>query len=327
MRRSRKVKILATIGPASSDEDMLKKLFEAGADVFRINMSHTDHDTDAHAGRRASARWKRRSAARSASSPICRDRSCASASSPTARSTLTLGQTFTLDDNPAPGDANARATCRIRKSCDRSRPGDRLLIDDGKLELKAVTSDGKSIVCTVRRRHHDLRQEGRQPARHRPAGRRADRKGPHGPRRGARDRRRLGGAVLHPAPGRPRRGAQDRARPGAADVEDREAAGGGAAGRDHRALRRADGGARRPRRRDAARSGARHPEADHPRRAPRRQAGGGRDADAGIDDHRAGADPRRGVRRVDRRLRGRRRHHAVGRIGGRRSIRSKRWRR
>ena len=44
MRRSRKVKILATIGPASSDEAMLKKLFEAGADVFRINMSHTDHD-------------------------------------------------------------------------------------------------------------------------------------------------------------------------------------------------------------------------------------------------------------------------------------------
>ena len=44
MRRSRKVKILATIGPASSEEVMLKKLFEAGADVFRINMSHTDHD-------------------------------------------------------------------------------------------------------------------------------------------------------------------------------------------------------------------------------------------------------------------------------------------
>jgi pyruvate kinase len=43
MRRSRKVKILATLGPASSDEAMIRKLFEAGADVFRINMSHTDH--------------------------------------------------------------------------------------------------------------------------------------------------------------------------------------------------------------------------------------------------------------------------------------------
>ena len=44
MRRSRKVKILATIGAASGSEEILKKLFEAGADVFRINMSHTDHD-------------------------------------------------------------------------------------------------------------------------------------------------------------------------------------------------------------------------------------------------------------------------------------------
>ncbi|MBN9135784.1 MAG: hypothetical protein J0I92_07000, partial [Phyllobacterium sp.] len=44
MRRRRKVKILATLGPASSDEAMIRKLFEAGADVFRINMSHASHD-------------------------------------------------------------------------------------------------------------------------------------------------------------------------------------------------------------------------------------------------------------------------------------------
>ena len=44
MRRTRKVKILATLGPASNTEDMIRKLFEAGADVFRINMSHSSHD-------------------------------------------------------------------------------------------------------------------------------------------------------------------------------------------------------------------------------------------------------------------------------------------
>jgi len=42
MRRSRKVKVLATLGPASSDKATIKRLFEAGADVFRINMSHTE---------------------------------------------------------------------------------------------------------------------------------------------------------------------------------------------------------------------------------------------------------------------------------------------
>src|SRR6476619_5369672 len=40
--RSRKVKILATLGPASSDARLIRKLMLAGADAFRINMSHGD---------------------------------------------------------------------------------------------------------------------------------------------------------------------------------------------------------------------------------------------------------------------------------------------
>ncbi|MGO7565337.1 pyruvate kinase, partial [Rhizobium johnstonii] len=39
MKLNRKVKILATLGPASSEESMIEKLHQAGADVFRINMS------------------------------------------------------------------------------------------------------------------------------------------------------------------------------------------------------------------------------------------------------------------------------------------------
>ena len=44
MKRNRKVKILATLGPASSEEAMIEKLHLAGADLFRINMSHASHD-------------------------------------------------------------------------------------------------------------------------------------------------------------------------------------------------------------------------------------------------------------------------------------------
>jgi pyruvate kinase len=44
MRRRRKIKILATLGPASSSPEGMKALWQAGADVFRINMSHTSHD-------------------------------------------------------------------------------------------------------------------------------------------------------------------------------------------------------------------------------------------------------------------------------------------
>ncbi len=44
MRRRRKTKILATLGPASNTAAKMRELFDAGVDVFRINMSHTNHD-------------------------------------------------------------------------------------------------------------------------------------------------------------------------------------------------------------------------------------------------------------------------------------------
>jgi pyruvate kinase len=44
MRRNRRVKIVATLGPASNNEETMRRLFEAGADVFRVNMSHATHD-------------------------------------------------------------------------------------------------------------------------------------------------------------------------------------------------------------------------------------------------------------------------------------------
>ena len=44
MRRHRNIKIVATLGPASSDYAVIRALFEAGADVFRLNMSHGSHD-------------------------------------------------------------------------------------------------------------------------------------------------------------------------------------------------------------------------------------------------------------------------------------------
>ena len=51
MRRNRRVKIVATLGPASNNEDVIRALFEAGADVFRINMSHATPEglREAHA--------------------------------------------------------------------------------------------------------------------------------------------------------------------------------------------------------------------------------------------------------------------------------------
>ncbi|MBU2190610.1 MAG: pyruvate kinase, partial [Alphaproteobacteria bacterium] len=147
MRRSRKVKILATIGPASSSEEMLQKLFEAGADVFRINMSHTDHDLmrTLVARIRAVEQIVKRPIGILADlqGPKLRVGKFAN-----GKEELTVGQTFTLDDDPTPGD-NTRVHLPHKEILTSVEAGHRLLIDDGKLELRAVSSDGKKIVTTV----------------------------------------------------------------------------------------------------------------------------------------------------------------------------------
>ena len=148
MRRSRKVKILATLGPASSEAPMIRKLFEAGADVFRINMSHADHATMRALVDRI------RGVEQEVGRPIG---ILADLQGPKLRvgkfvngkATLTVGQTFTLDDDPMLGD-QTRVHLPHPEILSSVEAGHRLLIDDGKLELKATRSgDGKSIVCTV----------------------------------------------------------------------------------------------------------------------------------------------------------------------------------
>jgi pyruvate kinase len=44
MRRHRKAKIIATLGPASSDPEIIEELYQAGADIFRLNLSHGKHE-------------------------------------------------------------------------------------------------------------------------------------------------------------------------------------------------------------------------------------------------------------------------------------------
>ncbi|CAH0341748.1 pyruvate kinase [Rhizobium sp. CECT 9324] len=147
MKRNRKVKILATLGPASSDEAMIRKLHEAGADLFRINMSHSSHEMLRTLIQRI------RSVEAACGRPIG---ILADLQGPKLRvgkfaeTTVELkpGQTFTLDSNEAPGDAT-RVYLPHPEIMESVNVGDRLLIDDGKLHLKAVKCDGKTIVTEV----------------------------------------------------------------------------------------------------------------------------------------------------------------------------------
>ncbi|MDR6758828.1 pyruvate kinase [Mycoplana sp. BE70] len=147
MKRNRKVKILATLGPASAEEEMIQKLHEAGADLFRINMSHASHDlmrTLISRIRSVEARCGR---------PIG---ILADLQGPKLRvgkfkdgkADLVAGQTFTLDGNEEPGDSK-RVFLPHPEILQAVKPGHRLLIDDGKLHLRAEQADGKKIVCKV----------------------------------------------------------------------------------------------------------------------------------------------------------------------------------
>ena len=141
MRRQRRTKVLATLGPASSDQAVIARLFEAGADVFRINMSHTSHDKMRElvtAIRAVEADHNR---------PIgilvdLQGPKLRLGAFKDGTATIDKGQDFILDTDAALGDAK-RVQLPHPEIFASIKPGDELLIDDGKLRLVAtdVTPD------------------------------------------------------------------------------------------------------------------------------------------------------------------------------------------
>ena len=148
MRRRRRTRIVATLGPASSDREMIARLFVAGADVFRINMSHTTHDTMralVATIRAVEAEFDR---------PIG---ILADLQGPKLRlgtfaeggATLEAGASFVLDSDPAPGDAR-RVRLPHPEILDALKVGDTLLVDDGKVRLVTTeTGPGRAVTSVV----------------------------------------------------------------------------------------------------------------------------------------------------------------------------------
>ncbi len=263
MRRLRRTKIVATLGPASSDQAMIARLFEAGADVFRINMSHTSHD----------AMRKLHGAIRAVEKEYGRPIGIlADLQGPKLRVgtfqgdsvMLKKGATFVLDDNKAPGD-ETRVHLPHPEILAALEVGHTLLLDDGKVKLRAIETSPKRTVARVE-----------------VGGKLSARKGVSLPDTTIgfsalteKDRSDVEacldagvdwvGAFLHPAARGHRGGKEDHARACRRDGQDREAAGRRAALRDHGLHRCPDGRARRSRRGNAARKSAGHPEADHAR--------------------------------------------------------------
>jgi pyruvate kinase len=133
MRRQRRTKIVATLGPASGDRNVITRLFEAGADVFRINMSHTSHD------RMRELIDMIRSIEHEHGRPIgiLVDLQGPKLRLGTIGGGFTMvkkGDTFILDSNKEAGDAS-RVYLPHPEILEATQPGQTLLLDDGKVRL------------------------------------------------------------------------------------------------------------------------------------------------------------------------------------------------
>jgi pyruvate kinase len=147
MRRLRRTKIVATLGPSSSERSVIASLFRAGADVFRINMSHTTHErmrelvatiraVETEFGRPigilVDLQGPKLRVGKFKSGPV----------------TLKNGATFTLDADPSPGD-ETRAELPHPEIFAAAMPGHALLLDDGKVRLVATEVTATRIVTRV----------------------------------------------------------------------------------------------------------------------------------------------------------------------------------
>lgn len=147
MRRNRRTKLIATLGPASESDAVVKALFEAGADVFRINMSHSSHEV-LH-NRVAQLRRIEGEVGRpigilaDLQGPKLRVGAFAD-----GKVVLQPGQSFVLDSDPTPGDA-ARVHLPHPEILEALRPGHRVLIDDGKLLFVVTEAEPTRAVIRV----------------------------------------------------------------------------------------------------------------------------------------------------------------------------------
>jgi pyruvate kinase len=144
---NRRAKIVCTLGPAVDGLDRIRELVAAGMDVARLNFSHGDH-----ADHQQRHNWVREAAA-AADHPVG---ILADLQGPKIRLgrfadgpvQWANGETVVITSDDIVG-THDRVSCTYRKLPLEVRPGDRLLIDDGKVAVEVITSDGTDIACMV----------------------------------------------------------------------------------------------------------------------------------------------------------------------------------
>tara|TARA_B100002003_G_scaffold79683_1_gene74463 strand:+ start:401 stop:1831 length:1431 start_codon:yes stop_codon:yes gene_type:complete len=148
MRRERAAKIISTLGPSSTSPEVIASLFEAGADVFRLNFSHGQHEEHKKlydAIRKIEADYNR---------PIG---IIADLQGPKIRvgnfvdKKIVLGNSanFTLDSNQDKDGDEKRVSISNPEIYPSLEPGVELLLDDGRLKLVVEQNNGDSVDTKV----------------------------------------------------------------------------------------------------------------------------------------------------------------------------------
>lgn len=143
----RKTKIICTMGPAVDNEEKLRALMLAGMDAARFNFSHGTHES--HLALLTKVKRVRDELGAAVATildtkgPEIRVKTFASGSV-----TLAEGATFTLTTRDVPGDESC-VSVTYSNLHNELKPGCRVLIDDGLIELRVEEVRGQDIVCTV----------------------------------------------------------------------------------------------------------------------------------------------------------------------------------
>jgi len=143
----RHTKIIATIGPSSDSDELIRALIGAGTDVFRLNFSHGTHET--HGAAIARIRAAAEQAGRDVA--IMQDLSGPKIRTGTLKDhqpiELNAGDALRIVVGDVPGDrAGISTTYDLTKAVS---PGDSLLLDDGHIQLRVESVEGNQLRTTV----------------------------------------------------------------------------------------------------------------------------------------------------------------------------------
>jgi len=145
--KRRRTKIVATLGPATSEESVVERLIEAGVDVFRLNMAHGDHDGHRAVHDRVRAVSDRLGVQVAVLADLAGPK-IRVGQFPGGAVELADGAAVTVTSRDRPGDAET-IPVGYDGLADEVQPGERLVLDDGKLELVVEAASGDDVTCTV----------------------------------------------------------------------------------------------------------------------------------------------------------------------------------